>query len=142
MLFRSLNAGTDFNETTTPFDMGLGRFVDMDKADFIGKAALEQASKETRMTGLKCPDAAPLIQGEVMQGDRVIGRVTAGEVSPFLQHGIGFVLLDQSSHQNGEAVRIRCVDGQMHEGELHALPFYDEQAEIPRGKKVDIPERP
>lgn len=137
-----LNAGTDFNELTTPFDMGLGRFVDMDKADFIGKTALVQANKETRMTGLKCPNAAPLIQGEVMQGDRVIGRITAGVVSPFLQHGIGFVLLDQSSHQSGETVQIRCVDGELHDGELHDLPFYDEQAEIPRGKKVDIPERP
>ena len=136
-----LNAGTDFDETTTPFDVGLGRFVDMDKADFIGKSALESASKEPRHTGLKCPTAEPVIQGEIMQGDTVIGRVTAAAFSPFLQHGTGLALLDRAGHQNGEAVRIRCVDGAMHAGELHAAPFYDDQAEIPRGKKVDIPTR-
>ncbi|MYF89708.1 MAG: aminomethyl transferase family protein, partial [Boseongicola sp. SB0676_bin_33] len=40
-----LNAGSDFNETTTPYAAGLGRFVDADKFDFIGKAALEAADK-------------------------------------------------------------------------------------------------
>ena len=137
-----LNAGTDFDETTTPFDVGLGRFVDMDKDTFIGKEALEQASKESRQTGLKCPTAEPMIQGEIMLDGTVIGRVTAGAFSPYLQHGTGIALLDQAGHANGTAVSIRCVDGEMHAAELHALPFYDAEAEIPRGKKVDIPTRP
>ena len=38
-----LNAGSDFNHTTTPYDAGLGRFIDEDKADFVGKSALKTA---------------------------------------------------------------------------------------------------
>ncbi len=49
-----LNAGSDFDETTTPYDVGLGHFVDEDKADFIGKAALAGASRENRQSGLRC----------------------------------------------------------------------------------------
>ena len=40
-----LNAGSDFNTSTTPYDAGLGRFVDEDKGDFIGKSALKSASR-------------------------------------------------------------------------------------------------
>ena len=49
-----LNAGSDFNQFTTPFDVGLGRFVDEDKEDFIGKAALEKVSRDARFFGIKC----------------------------------------------------------------------------------------
>ena len=33
-----LNSGSDFDRTVNPFEAGLGRFVDLDKPDFIGKA--------------------------------------------------------------------------------------------------------
>jgi hypothetical protein len=29
----------------------------------------------------------------------------------------------------------------LHDGQLVEVPFYDKQAEIPRGRLVDIPER-
>lgn len=137
-----LNAGSDFNETTTPYDVGLGRFVDEDKGDFIGKKALTSASKETRLHGIKCPTGEPLISGTVeLEGNR-IGTVTAGAKSPYLQHGIGYALLDSTTHNPGFTVQIGCRDGTMHDAELIELPFYDKLAEIPRGKRVDIPTRP
>ena len=136
-----LNAGSDFDATTTPFEAGLGRFVDMEKADFIGKAALQNARRESRLIGVKCPDAEPHIGGEVTIGGKRAGRITAGAMSPFLRHGVGIALMDASGAPVGTAVEIICVDGNAHQGELAALPFYDPQAEIPRGKRVDIPER-
>ena len=136
-----LNAGTDFNETTTPFDVGLGRFVDMDKDHFIGKEALATAPKEPRSTGLKCPTAEPLIQGEVIIDGALAGRVTAGAFSPFLKHGTGIVLLDKPGYVAGTPLQVRCVDGALHDGELHDLPFYDAEALIPRGKAEQIPQR-
>ncbi len=48
-----LNAGSDFDYTTTPYDVGLGKFVDEDKGDFICKKALETASRESRLFGIK-----------------------------------------------------------------------------------------
>lgn len=137
-----LNAGSDFNETTTPYDVGLGRFVDEDKGDFIGKKALTSASKETRLHGIKCPTGEPLISGTVeLEGNR-IGTVTAAAKSPYLQHGIGYALLDSTTHNPGTTVQIGCRDGTMHDAKLIELPFYDKLAEIPRGKRVDIPTRP
>eukprot|EP00494_Astrolonche_serrata_P025649 UN25910 len=90
-----LNAGADFNHNTTPYDVGLGQFVDGDKADFIGKSALEKASKQSRLIGVKC-DAEPHIGSAVKIDGEIVGEVTAGAFSPYLKHGIGIVLMEQS----------------------------------------------
>ena len=37
-----LSAGQDFDHTTTPFAVGLGRFIDFEKGDFIGREALSE----------------------------------------------------------------------------------------------------
>ena len=56
---RRIEAGlmgtTEFDSTTTPFDAGLGHFVQMDKHDFIGKEALEKADKRSRTFGMRVP---------------------------------------------------------------------------------------
>ena len=135
-----LNAGSDFDHTTTPYETGLGRFVDEDKADFIGKKALSTAARETRLTGLIC-DAEPHIGGEVCIDGKAAGRVTAGAGSPYLKQGIGIALMDAAGFAEGDRVTIRCIDGELHDGELAELPLYDKLAEIPRGKLVDIPAR-
>ncbi len=136
-----LNAGSDFNHTTTPYDAGLGRFVDEDKADFIGKVALAKASREPRLHGIKCETGEPLISGIVAVDGRTVGKMTAGAMSPYLGHGIGIALLDKAGFAPGSKVSVGCRDGSVQVAELVELPFYDKQAEIPRGKLVDIPER-
>jgi aminomethyltransferase len=136
-----LNAGSDFNTSTTPYDAGLGRFVDEDKGDFIGKTALKSASREPRLHGISCQNGEPLISGAVEVAGKRIGTVTAGATSPYLGHGIGYALLDGPQYRPGEKVTVVCRDGFMQEAELVELPFYDKLAEIPRGKLVDIPKR-
>ena len=135
-----LNAGSDFDHTMTPWAAGLDRFVDQDKGDFIGKAALSAAPRGNRLTGLYC-DAEPHIGGEILLGEGVAGRVTAGAVSPYLERGIGIGRMNESGFSEGQAVGIRCIDGEVHDGELATLPLYDKEYEIPRGKRVDIPRR-
>ncbi|MHC8509570.1 MAG: aminomethyltransferase family protein [Rhodospirillales bacterium] len=145
-----LNAGSDFDHTMTPYDAGLGRFVDEDKGAFIGQAALKTASREPRLFGLKCgqgeplgaPLGAPLIAAPVEHGGARAGVVTAGAFSPYLGHGVGIVRFDTPAQRPGARVRVGCRDGQVREAEVVELPFYDKAAEIPRGKRVDIPERP
>jgi len=136
-----LNAGSDFDHTTTPYDVGLGKFIDDEKGDFIGKKSLETASRESRLFGIKCTHAEPLIGGSVESNAGVVGQVTAGATSPFLGHGIGIARLDSPGITSGSTVRVGCKDGSLYEAELVELPFYDELAEIPRGKRVDIPQR-
>ena len=135
-----LNAGSDFDASTTPYDVGLGLFVDEDKGDFIGKQALAHAPREPRLIGLEC-EAEPHIGGEIRIDGKPAGRVTAGAVSPYLQHGIDIALMDSPRFAAGAAVTIRCIDGELHAGRLVDLPLYDKDAEIPRGKRVDIPQR-
>lgn len=136
-----LNAGSDFNHTTTPWDVNLGHFVDEDKGDFIGKAALVTASRKPKLYGIKCPDGEPLISATTTCNGQAIGKVTAGAISPWLGFGVGYVLLDTAQHGARTAVEMGCRDGSMQNAELVELPFYDKRAEIPRGKLVDIPER-
>lgn len=136
-----LNAGSDFNHTTTPWDVGLGRFVDDDKDDFIGKRALQSVTKATRLHGIRCDTGEPLIGATVEIQGKTVGEVTAGAISPFLGHGIGIVLLKSSEWSTGSSVNVGCRDGSMQAAELVELPFYDKQAEIPRGKRVDVPVR-
>jgi len=81
--------------------------------------------------------------GNVIEVDgKPAGRVTAGAMSPFLGHGVGIGLMESAQHGPGTDVAIGCRDGSLHSGVLVEMPFYDPQAEIPRGKLVDIPERP
>ncbi|SHL53052.1 aminomethyltransferase [Roseovarius marisflavi] len=134
-----LNAGADFNATTTPYEAGLGRFVDTEKGDFIGKAALKAADTGSRSHGIKCPNGEPLISGSISIGGSTVGVVTAGASSPYLGHGIGIALMDSAGHEPGASIEIRCKDGSVQVGELVELPMYDQACEIPRGKLVDIP---
>jgi glycine cleavage system aminomethyltransferase T len=137
-----LNANSDFDETTTPFAVGLGRFVAMDKGDFIGKAALEMADKGRRSYGVICHDGQPKVNGRVEWQGAIAGRVTAGATSPYLGHGIGYALMDSAEARPGTEVAIECIDGQLQSATLAETPLYDKACEIPRGKLVDIPVRP
>ena len=49
-----LFAGTDFDETMTPFEAGFGSLIDWEKGDFIGRDALSQADQRRRTWGLTC----------------------------------------------------------------------------------------
>lgn len=135
-----LNAGSDFDHTTTPYDAGLGVFVDEDKGDFIGRAALRQAARKPRLTGLLC-DAEPHIGAPVRIDGKAVGKVTAGALSPFLQRGVGIALMNEPGFTHGTAVSVGCIDGEFHPGSLEALPLYDKAGEIQRGRRVDIPQR-
>ncbi|MEM6481756.1 MAG: aminomethyltransferase family protein [Pseudomonadota bacterium] len=136
-----LNANSDFDATTTPFAAGLGHFVDMDKDNFVGKAALETADRSSRLTGIACPSEEPVIGGAVLQNEERIGRVTAGAFSPFLKTGVGIALFDEAAPDAGTPLKITCIDGALHAGQTHEMPFYDAACQIPRGKLVDIPKR-
>ena len=135
-----LNAGSDFDKTTTPYDVGFGMFVDEDKGDFIGKTALQNASREPRLTGIIC-DAEPHIRGLIQINGETVGKVTAGAMSPYLKHGVGITLMNVPGFVAGTEVMVACTDGEYHKGQLADLPLYDKAGEIQRGKKVDIPQK-
>ncbi len=128
-----LNYGTDMDWDTTPFDMGLGRFVDLDSHDFVGRDALLQADKRARFTGFKCLEGVIRWNSTVLLDNCSVGRVRAFDHSPFLQCGVGFVLLDSPNLMDRAVLTI--VDRMGHERpvELTPFPFYDPEKRIPRG---------
>ena len=137
-----LSAGNDFDHTTTPFDVGLGSYIDFNKNDFIGRDALIKADKPSRIWGLRVEKGIAL-RGRYIEKDGVFqGRVTSSSWSPYQECGIGIVLLDESEGKPGNTYHVRCNDGKLHWAEICSLPMYDEKREIVRGLKIDIPIAP
>jgi len=137
-----LNYRSDMDWHTTPYDLGLGAFVDLDGHDFIGRDALCSASKAPRFTGFKCDSRQIRYGASLTASAQAIGRVTAYEISPYLEYGVGFALLDSAGSLDCSDVRIQDRDGNSCPVEFVALPFYDVDKHIPRGlpSTDDIPD--
>ena len=90
-----LDNGTDIEPDLTPFGAGLGKFVRLDKEDFIGRAALEKADRSQLLYGLVCPTAVPEAGMEVYFDNGPVGYVTIGTWSPTLDTGVGYVRFDR-----------------------------------------------
>ncbi|MCP4765861.1 MAG: aminomethyl transferase family protein [Gammaproteobacteria bacterium] len=128
-----LNYATDMDWDTTPYDMGLEAFVDLDGHDFVGRDALRDATKATRFSGFKCESRKIPYGAALMSSGQAIGRVTAYEVSPYLECGIGFALFESASGLDCSAIGVNDRAGEPCPVELVDLPFYDAEKNIPRG---------
>ena len=137
-----LNAGSDFGAETTPFDVGLGDFVEFDHRNFIGRKALEVADKTCRTWGMRVTGGVAQLGRIMLLGDTVVGRVCSSGYSPYQRCGVCIVRMDDPSTGPGAEVSVLCVDGSTRQGELCKLPMYDEERLIPRGKLITIPSRP
>ena len=136
-----LNAGSEFDPTTTPFQVGLGAMVDFEKGDFIGRDALLKAGRGQRLWGLKVEGGIPSGGGHARIADAPVGSIRSSAWSPYLKCGVAFIWMDSAEHGPGTVVDVDCQDGRPHRGELCDLPMYDKERLIPRGKAVDLPER-
>jgi glycine cleavage system aminomethyltransferase T len=134
-----LDNGTDFDSTMTPFEAGLGAFVDLDKQGFIGRAALLDAQHGTRLYGVKCADTTPSYHGEIVDGDTTVGRITAGAWSPYLEAGVGYVRFNDAGEWAGQKLSMKNADGDLVACEIVDLPFYDPEKRIPRGLDKTVP---
>ncbi len=137
-----MNNVSDMDETMNPFQAGLGGFIRMDGADFIGKAALQGADRGVLVHGLRCPDGEPLIEGALRAGGRAIGKVSAAAWSPLYEAGVAIVRLGRAADVGAQDVTVECRDGKAHPASIVALPMYDPEKRIPRGQDSAIPEIP
>ncbi|MCP4008795.1 MAG: aminomethyl transferase family protein [Proteobacteria bacterium] len=140
-----LDYGTDIDKSMTPFDIGLGNFVNFDKPDFIGREALQKANKGQRLYGIRCATGVPRVGYEVLDGDQIVGVVKVGDWSPTLKLGIAYVLFAEHKTEQdswlGKTLNLRGAPGEASAGErfegvVVSLPFYDAQKKIPRGLEV------
>lgn len=137
-----LSAGQDFTKDTDPFSVGLGRFVDLEKKDFIGKSALINSDKKCKTWGVRVVEGVAKKGETISLNNKIIGKVTSSTWSPYQVCGVGIVHMQDSEYKPGLVVDVDCIDGKPHKAQLCELPMYDPKGEIVRGLKKDIPKKP
>ena len=112
----------------TPFDAGLGRLVKFDKGDFVGRAALEEASRTARprrLIGLVSRGRRPLRKGQsVLRDGEGVGTITSGAPSPTLGRPIAMAYVQPTAQAIGTKLSVD-IRGTQYPATVVPLPFYD-----------------
>ena len=137
-----LSAGQDFTNKTNPYSVGLGRFVDINKDNFIGKKALQNSNKECLTWGIRVEKGTAIRGKSLKINGKIVGEVTSSTWSPYQVCGVGIVHMQNSNLGPGTILDVDCTNGNTYKGELCKLPMYDFKGEIVRGKNKDIPNKP
>ena len=127
-----LSYHADLDSSNNPYEMGLGRLVDLNKdSDFIGKKALTEIYKagvRKKQVGLviDCdPFDSPNKEFWPIKKDaRSIGKVTSAIYSPRLKLNIALALIDIGFCELGTTLHI-TIDNSDIRGTVVSLPFYD-----------------
>ncbi|MEO1141966.1 MAG: DUF1989 domain-containing protein, partial [Pseudomonadota bacterium] len=125
-------ANAEFAPGIDAYEAGLGFAVDLKKADFVGKQALERNAKDPRklLKGLilSCEDI-PHHGSPVLSGERQVGVVTSATRSPMLEKTIAIVRLAVEHSENGTELEVGQLDGHMKrlKGTISDIPFIDPQ---------------
>ena len=120
--------GHEISDTINVWEAGLDRFCKMEKADFIGRAALEGAKavgvKKT-LVGLEMVDRGIARDGYKVldDGGREIGYVTSGSPAPFLKKNIALAYVPPGQAAVGTAVKVE-IRGQRVKAQVVPTPFY------------------
>lgn len=132
-----LDNGTDMDTSMTPFEAGLGAYIDLSKDDFVGSQALKLADRRSLLFGLTSETGIPSAGMTILHEGEPVGFITAGDWSPTLDKGIGYVRFREPCSQAGswlgQVVILRNKEGEDHPAEVVSLPFFDPEKLIPRG---------
>lgn len=98
--------GHEIDDTTNPYEAGLGWVIKPAKKDFIGKAVIvgkKEAGLEKTLVGFKMLDKGIPRQGYNLFSfdNKEIGKVTSGTHSPSLDEPIGIAFIDKAFSQEG-----------------------------------------
>lgn len=130
---------TDMDTNMTPFEAGLGNFVDLGKDNFIGRSALLNADKRTILMGLTCSTATPTSGSQILDGENQVGHITAGVSSPTLGLGIGYACFHTPGEWKAHSLTLQLSDGSRHACQIVEIPFFDREHKIVRGIDRAIP---
>jgi len=119
--------------------VGLGKFVDLEKENFIGKEALIAADKKCKTWGIRVKDGIALKGDSLKIKGENVGKVTSSTWSPYQVCGVGIVQMNNYNLGPGTVIEVICIDGEIRTGELCKLPMYDSKGEIVRGINKEIP---
>jgi aminomethyltransferase len=119
--------GHEIDDTTTPWEAGLGWICKLDKGPFLGSDVLtrqKQSGLERKLVGFEMldkrigRDCYP-----VLIAGREAGCVTSGCPSPFLKKNIGMAYVPPADAAIGTEIGI-SIRGQSAPARIVALPFY------------------
>src|SRR5688572_262506 len=93
--------GREFSVDYTPAEAGLGRFVRLDKGDFIGRDAAqrilaEPPKRRVAIFAVGDGDVDPMGNEPILAGAEVVGRLTSGAYMFHVKHsgGLGYIRSD------------------------------------------------
>ncbi|GHD21017.1 glycine cleavage system aminomethyltransferase GcvT [Nocardiopsis kunsanensis] len=119
--------GQELSPELTPYDAGLGRLVKLEKDEFVGRHALEEASRNTRprrLIGLASRGRRPLRKDQqVLRDGEPVGTLTSGAPSPTLGRPIAMAYVD-SELDTATGVFTVDVRGRGEAVDVVELPFY------------------
>lgn len=118
--------GNDLDETTTPLEAGLERFVDFTR-EFVGLEALlrqqRQGLRRIKTAFRVASRRAPRHGYGIFVGGKPVGTVTSGAFSPVLECGIGMGYVTPEHALPGTQLEVRH-EGVLLEATVVELPFY------------------
>ena len=119
--------GSDITADYNPYEAGLGFCVALNKGEFLARAALAAVKAEgpkRRLAWFNAPPELDLWGGEVvLDGERVIGRVTSGGYGYTVGRNILCAYIDAKEPAQGD-YRIEVM-GERHPIVRHTKPLYD-----------------
>ncbi len=119
--------GHEIDDTTTPWEAGLGWICKMEKGAFLGSDILgrqKQTAAARKLVGFEMLDKRIGRDGyPVLIAGRESGRVTSGGPAPFLKKNIGMAYVPPESSDIGTEIEI-SIRGQAAAARIIALPFY------------------
>ena len=135
-----LSYQADMDYTVNPFELGLGRLVDLEMdADFIGKKALKKIKSEgvkRHQVGIEisCP---PLQHPNtsywpIMVGSEEVGYITSAVYSPRLDKNIALAMMDVKHSAIDTRVETTTPEGTF-PIKVVQKPFYDPKKKITSG---------
>ena len=109
--------GHELSREVSPLEAGLAWITKLDKDDFVGKAALvaqKQDGLPRRRAGLVMQERGIPREGyPVFAGDREVGVVTSGTMSPSLKVGIALALVAPDAAAAGTELEIAVRNNRM-----------------------------
>jgi aminomethyltransferase len=119
--------GNDIDETTNPFEAGLGWTVKLKKREFVGKKALEQIKAdgpERTLVGFELSDRGIARAGyAVMKDGKKIGEVKSGTMGPTVEKAIGTAYVPAQYAEPGTQFEIE-IRGKPVKATVVKTPFY------------------
>ena len=132
-----LSYGSDIDLDTNPYEIGLGRLVDLDQeADFLGKAALAEIARDgvaRRLVGLDIEGPRLPANEEpwaVAADGRTVGKATSAAHSPRLGKNIALAMLATEVSAPGNGVEVSTPLGPK-AAKVVELPFFDPKKRLP-----------